>query len=189
MSRRVKRMMDIAVAAAGLLVLAPVMLAIAILVRVTMGSPVLFQQVRPGLGARPFELVKFRTMHQAYDEHGRPLDDSARISKIGRLLRRASLDELPELWNILRGHMSLVGPRPLLLEYLATYTPEQAKRNDMRPGLTGWAQIHGRRLVPMPERIALDVWYVDHWSLGLDLRILAATATLVFRGHGVEPPD
>ncbi len=189
MSRRIKRLIDVAVAGTGLLVLAPLIAAIAILVRITMGSPVLFRQVRPGLRTRPFELIKFRTMRDGPGADGRLLSDDLRITPLGRKLRRTSLDELPELWNILKGDMSLVGPRPLLVEYLPSYSPEQARRHDVRPGLTGWAQVHGRRLVQMPERFALDVWYVDHWSLALDLRILALTVKEVISGKGIEPPD
>lgn len=186
LSRRIKRVIDVVVAATGLVVLAPLVAAVAITVRVAMGSPVFFRQVRPGLQARPFELVKFRTMGSERDVSGRPVDARKRISPLGRLLRRMSLDELPQLWNILKGDISLVGPRPLLLEYLPRYSPEQARRHEMRPGLTGWAQVHGRGMAHWHERFALDVWYVDHWSLALDLKIIALTAKMVVRGEGVE---
>ena len=186
MSRRVKRLLDIVVAATSLVVLAPLIVAIAVVVRVAMGSPVFFRQVRPGLRGEAFELVKFRTMGREGDGDGRLLSDRERISPLGRLMRRTSLDELPQLWNILIGDMSLVGPRPLLFEYLPRYSAEQARRLEMKPGLTGWAQVHGRGLVQWPERFALDVWYVDHWSLGLDLTILTLTVKMVIRGEGVE---
>lgn len=186
MSRRVKRLLDIVVAATSLVVLAPLIVAIAVVVRVAMGSPVFFRQVRPGLRGEAFELVKFRTMGREGDGDGRLLSDRERILPLGRLMRRTSLDELPQLWNILIGDMSLVGPRPLLFEYLPRYSAEQARRLEMKPGLTGWAQVHGRGLVQWPERFALDVWYVDHWSLGLDLKILTLTVKMVIRGEGVE---
>ena len=186
MSRRVKRLLDIVVAATSLVVLAPLIVAIAVVVRVAMGSPVFFRQVRPGLRGEAFELVKFRTMGREGDGDGRLLSDRERILPLGRLMRRTSLDELPQLWNILIGDMSLVGPRPLLFEYLPRYSAEQARRLEMKPGLTGWAQVHGRGLVHWPERFALDVWYVDHWSLGLDLKILTLTVKMVIRGEGVE---
>ena len=186
MSRRVKRLLDIVVAATSLVVLAPLIVAIAVVVRIAMGSPVFFRQVRPGLRGEAFELVKFRTMGREGDGDGRLLSDRERILPLGRLMRRTSLDELPQLWNILIGDMSLVGPRPLLFEYLPRYSAEQARRLEMKPGLTGWAQVHGRGLVQWPERFALDVWYVDHWSLGLDLKILTLTVKMVIRGEGVE---
>ena len=186
MSRRVKRLLDIVVAATSLVVLAPLIVAIAVVVRVAMGSPVFFRQVRPGLRGEAFELVKFRTMGREGDGDGRLVSDRERILPLGRLMRRTSLDELPQLWNILIGDMSLVGPRPLLFEYLPRYSAEQARRLEMKPGLTGWAQVHGRGLVQWPERFALDVWYVDHWSLGLDLKILTLTVKMVIRGEGVE---
>ena len=186
MSRRVKRLLDIVVAATSLVVLAPLIVAIAVVVRVAMGSPVFFRQVRPGLRGEAFELVKFRTMGREGDGDGRLLSDRERILPLGRLMRRTSLDELPQLWNILTGDMSLVGPRPLLFEYLPRYSAEQARRLEMKPGLTGWAQVHGRGLVQWPERFALDVWYVDHWSLGLDLKVLTLTVRMVIRGEGVE---
>jgi sugar transferase EpsL len=180
--RRVKRAMDLGVSVAGLILLAPLLLGVALAIRLTMGSPVLFRQVRPGYRDKPFGLVKFRTMRElprtsAMPTPGPALHDSdvQRLSPLGRLLRRTSIDELPQLWNIARGDMSLVGPRPLLTEYLLRYTPEEARRHDVPPGLTGWAQVNGRGGIPMRERFALDVWYVDHWSIGLDMRILAMT--------------
>jgi lipopolysaccharide/colanic/teichoic acid biosynthesis glycosyltransferase len=186
-SLAIKRLMDIVLSATGLVVLSPVLALIAVRVRQTMGSPVLFRQVRPGRDGRPFEVLKFRTMRDAIGPDGKALLDRDRITSLGRTLRRTSFDELPELWNILKGDMSLVGPRPLLMEYLELYTPIEARRHEVRPGLTGWAQVHGRRTLGMPERLMLDVWYVDHWSLWLDIRVLAMTVKLVLSGAGVEP--
>lgn len=181
-----KRVMDVAVAMAGLVALAPVLLATAVAVRVALGSPVLFRQTRPGLEGRPFTILKFRTMSNARDADGRPLSDHERLGRVGRLLRSASLDELPELLNVLRGDMSLVGPRPLLMQYLALYTPEQARRHEVRPGVTGWAQVNGRNAVSWEERFRMDVWYVDHCSWALDLRILLRTVSAVFRRRGIS---
>ncbi|GAB6187876.1 sugar transferase [Thermopirellula anaerolimosa] len=168
----VKRLLDIVGAATGLCLLAPLLLIIAVLVRRDLGRPVLFRQVRPGRGGRPFTMYKFRTMRDVCDAEGRPLPDAERLTPLGRLLRRFSLDELPELWNVLRGDMSLVGPRPLLMEYLPRYTPEQARRHDVRPGITGLAQVLGRNALPFSQRLALDVQYVDRFSLWLDAKIL-----------------
>lgn len=182
---RVKRVLDVVVAATLLVLLAPVLGAVALAVRVVLGRPVLFRQRRPGLGGRPFVLVKFRTMADRRDPQGRPLPDGARLGRFGRLLRATSLDELPELVNVIRGDMSLVGPRPLLMEYLDRYTPEQARRHDVRPGITGWAQVRGRNALAWEEKFALDTWYVDHRSLGLDLRILGLTAASVWRREGI----
>jgi lipopolysaccharide/colanic/teichoic acid biosynthesis glycosyltransferase len=184
--------MDIIIAATCLVIFTPLMAAIAGAIRLEMGRPILFRQVRPGLRAEPFEVVKFRTMHDIRDSRGRLLPIEDRISRFGALLRRLSLDELPELWNILKGEMSLVGPRPLLMEYLPSYTPEQARRHEVRPGLTGLAQVNGRHALEWEDRFKLDVWYVDHWSLGLDVKILAATVKIVASGRGAdmgkEPP-
>jgi len=171
----VKRLFDLAVSALLLLLLSPVLLLLAVLIRLSMGSPVLFRQVRPGFQGRPFSVVKFRTMNHARDAAGELLSDRDRLTPLGRFLRRLSLDELPQLWNVLRGEMSLVGPRPLLMEYLDRYTPEQARRHDVRPGITGWAQVHGRNNLLFSRRLELDVWYVDHQSLALDARILLMT--------------
>jgi lipopolysaccharide/colanic/teichoic acid biosynthesis glycosyltransferase len=187
MSQAIKRLMDVVVASLGLVLLAPLLAALAILIRLTMGGPVLFRQHRPGYRGRTFEIVKFRTMREETGPGGRELPEEQRITPAGRLLRRFSLDELPELWNILWGDMSLVGPRPLLMEYLPLYTAEQNRRHEVKPGLTGWAQVNRRRLLDMPERCVLDVWYVDHWSLALDLKILAMTTKAVLQGEGVEP--
>lgn len=181
-----KPSLDFAVTVAALLLAAPLLLFIAIAVRVNLGSPVLFRQQRPGLRGRPFTMVKFRTMRDAIGRDGRPLPDADRLTAFGRLLRSTSLDELPELWNVLRGDMSLVGPRPLLMEYLDRYTPEQARRHEVRPGVTGWAQVHGRNALSWEERFHLDVWYVDHRSFRLDLQILIRTFTIVLRRTGVS---
>ena len=182
----IKRGLDIGLAAAALLLSAPVLLLVAIAVRVNLGGPVLFRQQRPGLHGRPFTMVKFRTMRDALGRDGRPLPDADRLTPFGTLLRSTSLDELPELWNVLRGDMSLVGPRPLLMEYLDRYTPEQARRHEVRPGVTGWAQVHGRNALSWNERFRLDVWYVEHRSLRLDLRILMRTLAIVLRRTGVS---
>jgi lipopolysaccharide/colanic/teichoic acid biosynthesis glycosyltransferase len=180
-----KRLTDILLSALGLIVLAPVMAAVAAAVAVALGRPVLFRQVRPGLHGKPFRLVKFRTMLDSTGADGRPLDDAQRLTRFGRFLRASSLDELPELWNILRGDMSLVGPRPLLMQYLPLYTPEQARRHDVRPGLTGWSQVNGRNALSWPEKLALDTWYVDHRSFRLDLKILLMTVAKVASRSGI----
>ena len=181
----IKRCADIGVAAVALLVAAPLLLLVALAVRVNLGSPVLFRQRRPGLHGRPFTMVKFRTMRDAIGRDGRPLPDTERLTPFGKLLRSTSLDELPELWNVLHGEMSLVGPRPLLMEYLDRYTPEQARRHEVRPGVTGWAQVHGRNALSWEERFRLDVWYVEHRSLRLDLQILIRTFSMVLCRTGV----
>ena len=185
-TRWVKPVLDRALAGAGLVVLSPVVAGTALLVRLKLGSPVLFHQVRPGLGGRPFEMVKFRTMTDARGPDGQPLPDAERLTAFGSFLRSSSLDELPELWNVLRGDMSLVGPRPLLERYLDRYTPEQARRHDVRPGITGLAQVSGRNALSWEDRFALDVWYVDHQSLRLDLKILARTVRKVAGRDGVS---
>lgn len=181
-----KRLFDILVSAAALVALAPLILLIALLVRISMGRPIFFRQRRPGLGGRPFELVKFRTMRIAGPGRDDVSADAQRLTRLGRFLRASSLDELPELWNVLRGEMSLVGPRPLLIQYLDRYTPEQARRHLVRPGLTGWAQVNGRNALSWEEKFALDLWYVDHRSFVLDLRILALTVLQVFGARGVS---
>jgi sugar transferase EpsL len=178
---RAKRAFDIAAAAAGLCFLSPVILAASVAVRARMGAPILFRQRRPGLQGHPFTLIKFRTM-----TGDATLPDAVRLTTVGRLLRATSLDELPQLWNVLRGDMSLVGPRPLLMQYLPRYTAEQARRHDVRPGMTGWAQVNGRNALTWDEKFALDVWYVDHWSLWLDAKILALTALRVFQHRGIS---
>lgn len=181
-----KRVFDIVVSAVALTVLAPVMGLIALLVWRTMGRPVLFRQARPGLHGKPFVMYKFRTMRDLRDAEGNLLPDEARLTPFGRWLRATSLDELPELVNVLRGEMSLVGPRPLLMEYLERYTPEQARRHEVKPGITGWAQIHGRNNLSWDERFKLDVWYVDNWSLWLDVKILWRTLWMVLRREGIS---
>jgi sugar transferase EpsL len=185
MTRLAKRALDLAAALIGLLVLSPLMLAIALIIRVRLGSPVLFRQRRPGYHAVPFTMVKFRTMLVAEGTAIHP-SDAERLTGLGVRLRRYSLDELPQLWNVLKGEMSLVGPRPLLMEYVERYTPEQARRHEVKPGITGWAQIQGRQDIPFSKRLELDVWYRDHQSFWLDLRILAVTLTRILRGPGVR---
>jgi len=181
-----KRVIDVVGSAVLLVVLSPVVAVVALAVAVALGRPVLFRHVRPGRGAVPFELLKFRTMRDARDADGRPLPDAERLTRLGRMLRATSLDELPELWNVLRGDMSLVGPRPLLTEYLAHYTADEARRHEVRPGITGWAQVNGRNDLPWDEKLALDVWYVEHRTLLLDLRILLRTLVVPFRRAGIS---
>ena len=181
-----KRLFDILVSALGLILLSPLLLLVALLVLADVGRPVLFRQRRPGLGGRPFELVKFRTMRSGSAAGAGVDSDSLRLTRIGRLLRASSLDELPELWNVLKGEMSLVGPRPLLMQYLDRYTPEQARRHEVRPGLTGWAQVNGRNALSWEDKFAFDVWYVDHRSFVLDLRIMLLTALSLVRPRGVS---
>lgn len=183
-----KRLFDLAIALPALVVLAPVLGAIALVVAVKLGRPVLFCQQRPGLHGRPFRIVKFRTMTDARDAAGRLLSDRERMTTFGRFLRSTSLDELPELWNVVRGDMSLVGPRPLLMEYLPRYSPQQARRHEVLPGLTGWAQINGRNAASWPQKFALDVWYIDNRSVWLDCRILAVTVWKVIRREGISQP-
>ena len=181
--------MDVVVAAAGLVVTSPLQAVAAVAVWRELGSPVLFRQQRPGLGGRPFSLLKLRTMRDAVDASGHVLPDASRLTPLGRRLRASSIDELPELWNVLRGDMSLVGPRPLLMEYLDRYTPEQARRHEVRPGVTGLAQVSGRNALTWEEKFALDVWYADHVSLGLDLRILWRTVRVVVARDGISAAD
>lgn len=181
-----KRSLDIAGALTGLILLLPLLVVLSCLIRLRMGPPVLFRQTRPGLNGRPFEMVKFRTMKDALDKDGEPLPDAARLTPIGRFLRASSLDELPELWNVLRGDMSLVGPRPLLMEYLPLYSHEQARRHEVRPGVTGWAQVNGRNAISWDEKFALDVWYVDNRSLWLDLKIIWMTIRKVIKRDGIS---
>ncbi|MER1967987.1 sugar transferase [Castellaniella sp. GW247-6E4] len=181
-----KRVLDVLGAGFGLLVLSPVILGLAWMIRHRLGSPVLFRQVRPGLNGQPFEMIKFRTMRDALDLGGEPLPDDERMTPFGRFLRSTSLDELPELWNVLKGDMSLVGPRPLLMEYLPLYSKEQARRHEVRPGITGWAQINGRNAISWEDRFVLDVWYVDHRRIWLDLKILWLTIWRVLRRDGIS---
>ena len=181
-----KRAIDVFGAAVGLIALAPVLLLVALAVRLFLGSPVLFRQIRAGRHGQPFELLKFRTMTDARDAAGELLPDAERLTAFGSWLRSTSLDELPELINVLRGEMSLVGPRPLLLEYLPHYSAEQARRHDVRPGITSWANVRGRNALSWERRLALDVWYVDHCSLALDLKILLITVIKVLRREGIS---
>ena len=181
-----KRPFDVLAAAIALLVLALPLLALAWLIRRKLGSPVLFRQVRPGLHGKPFTMVKFRTMTDERSPDGALLPDAQRLTPFGRFLRASSLDELPELWNVLRGDMSLVGPRPLLMEYLPIYTPEQARRHEVRPGITGWAQVNGRNAISWEHKFALDVWYVDNRNLWLDLKILWRTVLKVLVRDGIS---
>jgi len=164
----------------------PVLAVVALLVRWRLGSPVFFRQLRPGLHGKPFRMVKFRSMTDARDAAGQLLPDEQRLPAFGRLLRSTSLDELPELWNVLKGDMSLVGPRPLLMDYLPLYSPEQARRHEVRPGVTGWAQVNGRNAISWPDKFALDVWYVDNRSLWLDVRIIGMTLATVMKRRGVN---
>jgi sugar transferase EpsL len=180
-----KRIFDFTLSAVALTLAMPLLLVLALLVRVRLGAPVLFRQQRPGLMGKPFQLLKLRTMTDARDARGEPLPDADRLTSFGKWLRRTSLDELPELWNVIRGDMSLVGPRPLLLEYLPLYSPEQARRHQVLPGITGWAQVNGRNAIAWAEKLALDVWYVDHRSWWLDIQILCLTVTKVFRAEGI----
>jgi sugar transferase EpsL len=179
--------MDFIFAAVLIILASPLLLVLALSVRLWLGSPILFRQLRPGLNGRPFTLIKFRTMHEHVDAAGSLLPDHLRLSRFGNFLRSTSLDELPELFNVLKGDMSFVGPRPLLLEYLSLYSPAQARRHLVRPGITGLAQVSGRNTVDWPERFALDVWYVENVSLKLDLLILFSTAKRVLTRHGVTP--
>ena len=183
-----KRGFDFCVAFTVLVMAIPVMALIAILLAASIGRPVLFRQQRPGLRAQPFMLYKFRTMSERRDAQGELLGDELRLTTVGSILRRLSLDELPQLFNVLKGDMSLVGPRPLLMEYLPLYSAEQARRHEVRPGITGWAQVNGRNAVAWEARFALDVWYVEHQSFKLDLRILWLTVLRVLRSDGINQP-
>lgn len=182
----VKRLIDIFGALVGLFAFAPVLLVLIVLTRQQMGSPVFFRQTRPGKGDKPFEMIKFRTMHDLTGPDGTPLPDAERMSQLGKMLRSTSLDELPSLWNVLKGDMSLVGPRPLLMEYLPLYSSEQARRHEVRPGITGWAQINGRNAISWDEKFALDVWYVDNHTLWLDLKIIWSTIRKVFKREDIS---
>lgn len=184
-----KRLLDLAVGVPTLILFSPVMAVAYLAVRYKLGSPVLFLQERPGLQGQGFTIYKFRTMTMVRDEQGRLLSDTERLTSLGRFLRGTSLDELPELLNVIRGDMSLVGPRPLLTQYLDRYTPEQMRRHEVRPGITGWAQVNGRNTITWEQKFALDTWYVDHLSLGLDLRILLLTAWKVLRREGINPTE
>lgn len=183
-----KRTFDVCLAVLASSLLLPVWLALALLVRVKLGAPIVFRQQRPGLHGRPFSIYKFRTMTDARGADGYLLPDAERLTKLGRFLRSTSLDELPELINVLKGEMSLVGPRPLLMQYLDRYTPEQARRHEVRPGVTGWAQINGRNAITWEQKFELDVWYVDHVSLRLDVKIVALTVGKILKREGISQP-
>ena len=184
--RIIKRIFDVIVSAVGLIMLSPLLLILAVLVRVKLGAPVFFRQERPGLNEKIFTLYKFRSMKNAADSKGNLLPDEDRLSGFGKILRASSLDELPELFNVLKGEMSLVGPRPLLVKYLELYTPEQHRRHEVLPGITGWAQVNGRNAVGWEDRFRMDVWYVDHWTPLLDLEILLLTVKKVFIHEGIS---
>ena len=183
-----KRLFDLVLTVPGVIVLSPLLGLLACLVWAAHGRPVLFRQVRPGYLGKPFAILKFRTMTDIRDDLGNLLPDATRLTRLGRFMRSTSLDELPELFNILRGEMSLVGPRPLLMQYLSRYSPEQARRHHVLPGITGWAQIHGRNALTWEEKFRLDIWYVDHWSLALDIKILFQTVWKTLIREGVNQP-
>jgi len=183
-----KRIMDLVLTIPGIVILSPLLLFVALLVEVSFGIPVIFRQKRPGFQSKPFWVYKFRTMTNAHDAQDNLLPDSQRITRFGHFLRSTSLDELPELFNVLRGEMSLVGPRPLLMQYLERYSPEQARRHEVLPGITGWAQINGRNALTWEEKFNLDVWYVDHWSFWLDIKIMLLTVVKVLHREGINQP-
>ncbi|HDR15771.1 MAG TPA: sugar transferase [Desulfobacteraceae bacterium] len=182
------QLFDCAGAIVALMAASPLIIVIGVMVRFLLGSPVLFRQERPGLQGRPFHLIKFRTMTDDRDAIGNLLSDQKRLTRFGRFLRALSLDELPELFNVLKGDMSLVGPRPLLMQYLDRYTPEQARRHEVKPGITGWAQVNGRNAITWEEKFKLDLWYVDNWSLRLDLKILWMTMAKILKREGISQP-
>jgi len=183
-----KRLFDLVLTIPGLLIISPILLLLAIYIRGRLGTPVLFRQLRPGLNGKPFLLNKFRTMTSEVDNHGEPLPDTQRLTSFGQFLRSFSLDELPELINVLKGEMSLVGPRPLLMQYLERYTQEQARRHEVLPGITGWAQINGRNALTWEDKFRFDTWYVEHWSLPLDIKILALTFWKTIKREGISQP-
>ena len=184
-----KRIFDVISAGLAIVLLSPVILVVALLIRRKLGSPIIFRQVRPGLAGKPFEMIKFRTMLNAVDARGELLPDSERMTPFGRFLRGTSLDELPELWNVLKGDMSLIGPRPLLMEYLPLYSQEQFRRHEVRPGVSGWAQVNGRNALSWDEKFKLDVWYVDNQSFIMDLKILLLTLKKVIARDGISAAD
>ncbi|WP_350203516.1 sugar transferase [Algiphilus sp.] len=186
LKRGTKRSADFLAGGLGLVLLSPIIVLLALAIRIKLGSPVLFTQIRPGLHGQPFRMFKFRTMTDTRGPDGELLPDAERLTRLGRFLRASSLDELPELWNVLRGDMSVVGPRPLLMEYLPLYTPEQARRHEVRPGITGWAQVNGRNSLSWEEKFELDVWYVDNRNVWLDLKILWLTVWRVLRREGIS---
>ncbi len=184
-----KRLFDITASILLLLLFSPIFILVSVLIRLRMGSPILFRQIRTGLNSKPFEIYKFRTMSEQVDLSGNALPDGVRLTSLGHFLRKTSLDEIPQLLNVLNGDMSLVGPRPLLMEYLPLYSPEQAKRHLVRPGITGWAQINGRNTISWEDRFCLDVWYVENVSFKVDMKILCITALKVVRGDGINASD
>jgi len=184
----IKRLFDLSLCLPAFILLGPILLIAAFFVSIKLGRPILFKQLRPGLSGRPFWLLKFRTMTDARDAGGALLPDAVRLTAFGRFLRAASLDELPELFNVLKGEMSLVGPRPLLMQYLERYTPEQARRHEVKPGITGWAQVNGRNAITWEEKFKLDIWYVDHRSLWLDIKIIAMTVWKILNREGINQP-
>lgn len=186
MSKFFKRLFDIIASASGLIFLSPVFLILIYLIRKNLGEPVFFTQERPGKDGKPFKMIKFRSMRDAVDKDGNPLPDSERLTPFGKKLRATSLDELPELWNVLKGEMSLVGPRPLLMSYLPLYNEFQSRRHEMRPGVTGWAQVNGRNALSWDEKFAHDIWYIDHFSFWLDMKILFLTVKKVFIKEGIS---
>lgn len=183
-----KRFFDILASSMGIIILSPLLIFLALILRVKLGSPVIFVQKRPGLHGRPFKILKFRTMNDKRDSHSNLLSDERRLSGFGRFLRSTSLDELPELFNVIKGDMSLVGPRPLLMEYLARYTKEQARRHDVRPGITGWAQVNGRNALTWEDKFKMDVWYVDNHSFFLDMKIIFLTLWKIVKREGISQP-
>ena len=183
-----KRCFDLVLAIPALILCAPIMAIIGLGIRLTMGKGMLFRQMRPGLQGKPFILLKFRTMIETHDAHGNLLDDAERLTLLGRFLRKSSLDELPELFNVLKGEMSLVGPRPLRMEYLDRYTPQQMRRHEVKPGITGWAQVNGRNAISWEEKFGYDVWYVDNWSIGLNVKIIGLTILNILKREGINQP-
>ena len=184
-----KRIFDLLLTLPGIVLISPLLATLAVLVRLKLGRPVLFTQTRPGYREKPFEIIKFRSMTDGRDASGALLPDEQRLTRLGHFMRSYSLDELPELFNVLRGEMSLVGPRPLLMRYLERYSPEQRRRHEVLPGITGWAQVNGRNILEWEEKFRLDVWYVDHWSLGLDIRILWRTIISILKREGISHPE
>ena len=187
-NRLIKRFFDLVIAVPLLIIIAPVLVLDEFLVRMRIGAPVLFRQVRPGLHGKPFYIYKFRTMTDARDKDGNLLPDRERLTRLGQFLRKTSMDELPELFNVIKGNMSIIGPRPLLMQYLDRYTPEQARRHEVKPGMTGWAQVNGRNALTWEDKFKLDVWYVDHQSLSLDLKIIALTIWKILKREGISQP-
>jgi lipopolysaccharide/colanic/teichoic acid biosynthesis glycosyltransferase len=181
-----KRLFDVGLSLVALILLSPIIAIVSLLIALNLGTPILFRQLRPGYKGKPFYIYKFRTMREAFDTEGNPLPDHLRLTPFGKFLRSSSLDELPELWNVLKGNMSLVGPRPLRMDYLPRYSAEQARRHDLLPGITGWAQINGRNAISWDEKFKLDIWYVDHHNLLLDLKILFLTVFKVFKREGIS---